>query len=126
MKVIYNGSREEYKGKVCDVIGGVEGIGDGYIYVQLDEFTKGFVDNEQLVLSNEEEETIIDPQDPINPSHYKQGIEVYDFIESHDMNFAQGNAIKYISRYKFKNGVEDLNKARWYLDKLIEETENRK
>ena len=57
--------------------------------------------------------------DAVNPSHYKQGIEVYDFIESHNMNFAQGNVVKYVSRYKFKGGLEDLKKAQWYLNKLI-------
>jgi len=34
--------------------------------------------------------------------------------------FAVGNVIKYISRYRKKNGLEDLRKSRWYLDKLIE------
>ena len=34
--------------------------------------------------------------------------------------YLQGNILKYIWRHKYKNGVEDLNKARWYLDRLIE------
>lgn len=55
-----------------------------------------------------------------HPTHYTQGIEVYDFIESHNMSFAQGNVIKYVSRYEHKNGLEDLKKAQWYLNKLIE------
>lgn len=55
-----------------------------------------------------------------NPKHYTAGgIECYDFIESWDMSFPQGNVIKYVTRYKLKGGVEDLKKARWYLDKLI-------
>lgn len=33
--------------------------------------------------------------------------------------FLKGNCIKYLTRYKFKNGIEDLNKAVWYLNKLI-------
>lgn len=61
-------------------------------------------------------------KDNINPSHYKQGnIEVIDFILDQKFNYLEGNVIKYISRYKYKNGLEDLNKARWYLDKLIGE-----
>jgi hypothetical protein len=36
------------------------------------------------------------------------------------MNYLEGNIIKYVSRYKNKNGIEDLNKAKWYLEKLIE------
>ena len=58
--------------------------------------------------------------DKLNPSYYKNGtIETYDFIESNDMNFAQGNIIKYVTRYKYKNGLEDLEKAEWYLVRLI-------
>ena len=40
------------------------------------------------------------------------------------MNYIEGNIIKYTTRYKFKNGIEDLKKAQWYLDKLIEEYQN--
>jgi len=62
--------------------------------------------------------------DNINqPSHYTKGIETYDYINSWNMSFTQGNIIKYVTRYQHKNGVEDLKKARWYLDKLIKETE---
>jgi chemotaxis regulatin CheY-phosphate phosphatase CheZ len=59
--------------------------------------------------------------DNINPNHYKQGnIEVIDFIIDQDFNYLEGNVIKYVSRYKFKNGVEDLKKAQWYLKELID------
>ena len=62
--------------------------------------------------------------DNINPKHYKQGkIEVIDFILDQKMNYLEGNIIKYISRYKLKNGIEDLKKSQWYLEKLIENTE---
>ena len=63
--------------------------------------------------------------DPINkPRHYNQGgIEVFDFIKSNNFNYAQGNVVKYVSRYRHKGTpVQDLLKARWYLNKLIEET----
>ena len=56
------------------------------------------------------------------PIHYNQGnIEVSDFIIDQNMNFLEGNIIKYVSRYKTKNGIEDLEKAQWYLKQLIEE-----
>jgi hypothetical protein len=59
--------------------------------------------------------------DPINsPAHYTQGIEAIDYILSWKMNYLEGNIIKYITRYKFKNGIEDLKKARWYIDRLID------
>ena len=67
-----------------------------------------------------------DDDDVINkPTHYNQGnIEVSDFILDQGMNFLEGNIVKYISRYKTKNGIEDLKKAQWYLKKLIEVNEN--
>ena len=60
----------------------------------------------------------------INPSHYKQGdIEVIDFILDQKMDYLTANIQKYISRWRFKDGVCDLKKARWFLDKLIEQQE---
>ena len=58
--------------------------------------------------------------DKINPPYYKKKIEVTDYIIEYDMNFLEGNIIKYVTRYKEKNGIEDLNKAKWYLEKLIQ------
>lgn len=57
----------------------------------------------------------------ISPSYYQKGsIEVTDYITSNEMSFIEGNIIKYVTRYKEKSGIQDLRKARWYLDKLIE------
>lgn len=60
-----------------------------------------------------------------SPAHYnKAGIETIDIIQSVTGDgfetYLQGNILKYICRYKYKNGVEDLEKARWYLNRLIE------
>lgn len=55
-----------------------------------------------------------------HPDHYNKGIETIDYIESWNMNFAQGNVVKYVSRYSMKGGLEDLKKAKWYLERLIE------
>lgn len=60
-----------------------------------------------------------------HPNHYLGKVEVIDYIED-KLSFDQfegylvGNVIKYMSRYQKKNGLEDLKKGRWYLDKLIE------
>ena len=62
--------------------------------------------------------------DNINPDYYRKGIETTDYIQSHSMNYLEGNIIKYVTRYKDKGGLEDLKKARWYLDKLIKQQEN--
>lgn len=62
--------------------------------------------------------------DAINPKHYNQGkIEVIDFIEDQQLGFHEGNVVKYVCRYKVKNGIEDLKKARWYLERLIKYVE---
>jgi len=63
-------------------------------------------------------------KDKINPEHYKKGgVEVIDFIAAvlqKDFDaYCIGNVLKYCSRWKNKNGVEDLKKAQWYLNKLI-------
>jgi len=58
----------------------------------------------------------------ISPDYYKKGnIEVTDFILDQSMSFLEGNVVKYLVRHKEKSGIDDLRKARWYLDKLIEE-----
>ena len=59
-----------------------------------------------------------------SPPHYNQaGIECIDAIRAAtDVGYEyylQGNIIKYLWRYRYKNGVEDLEKAQWYLEKLI-------
>ena len=64
-----------------------------------------------------------------HPDHYNSGkIEVIDFIKSLgiDEDFCIGNAIKYLSRYKHKGDpIEDLKKARWYIDYLIKQLEEK-
>ena len=71
--------------------------------------------------------------DNINPAHYTYGkYECIDVIQdiTKDLTgeeaFCIGNAIKYIWRFKHKNGIEDLTKAKWYLDRIInKDTENK-
>lgn len=57
--------------------------------------------------------------DKINPSYYRKKIEVSDFIDEYELNYFEGNVIKYVVRHKAKNGLEDLQKAKWYLERLI-------
>lgn len=67
-----------------------------------------------------------DKKDKINPSHYKKGgIETIAFIKAKMSDeqfkgYLLGNVFKYTSRFQDKNGLEDLRKAQWYLNKLIE------
>jgi hypothetical protein len=64
--------------------------------------------------------------DFINPNHYKQGgIECIEAIKAATgdgfISYVWGNVLKYLWRWPKKGGVDDLKKARWYLDRLIKE-----
>ena len=60
-----------------------------------------------------------------HPKHYNQGkIEVIDAIVDWELDFIEGNVVKYVARSKHKSSrVGDLKKARWYLDYLIKQLE---
>jgi hypothetical protein len=65
--------------------------------------------------------------DRVNPKHYKKGkVECIDAIEAATVGkkgieaVCVANVIKYLWRYEDKNGIEDCQKAKWYLDKLIQ------
>jgi hypothetical protein len=70
----------------------------------------------------------IKSNDPINPNHYKNGeIECIDAIKAATVNkkgiqaACTANVIKYLWRYESKNGLQDVEKAKWYLERLIKE-----
>lgn len=53
--------------------------------------------------------------------HYKKRkIQPWDYIVANDIGFLAGNVIKYVTRFEDKNGIQDLEKAKHYLEKLIE------
>ena len=57
----------------------------------------------------------------ISGTHYKtKAIQPWDYIAANNLGYFEGNVVKYVSRWKDKNGLDDLKKARHYLDKLIE------
>ena len=63
------------------------------------------------------------------PKHYGQGdieciIYIEDFLSDDEYTgYLRGNIAKYLHRWRYKNGVEDLRKARWYLEALIQQQE---
>ena len=68
----------------------------------------------------------------IHPIHYNQGgIECIEAIKAATVGkagieaFCVGNAIKYLFRYETKNGIEDVKKAAWYVNRLISELESK-
>ncbi len=64
--------------------------------------------------------------DPINPNHYKDGEiecidDIKDFLTREEyIGYLRGNIAKYMHRWRYKNGAQDLEKAEWYLKQLIE------
>ena len=76
----------------------------------------------------EQPQTSLSDTDKVNPPHYKKGsVECIDAIKAATVGksgfegYLVGNVIKYVFRYEDKGGVEDLRKASWYLNKLIDE-----
>ena len=69
--------------------------------------------------------------DPINPNHYQRdGMECIDAIEAAVQNlsgaeaYATGSAIKYLWRWKEKGGKDDLKKAKWFIQKMVDALED--
>lgn len=66
---------------------------------------------------------------PIDPGYYiGSDFQVIDVIEQFKLNHHEANIIKYVVRNRHKNPdnpVQDLKKARWYIDRLINQYENR-
>ena len=61
----------------------------------------------------------------VGGEHYvKMKIQPWDIIESNDLDYWEGNALKYLLRWRYKNGVEDLEKAKHYIDYLIQRRQN--
>ena len=84
----------------------------------------------ELALYDEDFERVQSTSDNVNsPSHYNQaGIECIDAIKASlgdgYQDYCKGNVMKYLWRYKYKNGIEDLKKAQWYLNSMVEDVEN--
>ena len=57
----------------------------------------------------------------VGGDHYsKLAIQPVEYINANKLTYLQGNVIKYVTRYKDKNGLQDLQKAKHYIDMLIE------
>ena len=59
--------------------------------------------------------------DPTDPKHYnKLKIQPRDYITANKLDYNEGNVVKYVSRWRNKNGLEDLLKAKHYIDMAID------
>ena len=59
------------------------------------------------------------------PDHYRTDIQPIEYIVANNMGFCEGNVIKYISRWEMKGGIDDLEKAKHYIEMLIEQENKR-
>lgn len=82
------------------------------------------IDSSNWIISTPEEDEAFDTlanKLQVGGSHYKdQAIQPWDYIASNGLGYLEGNIVKYVSRWQSKGGLEDLKKARHYLEKLIE------
>lgn len=77
---------------------------------------------EKLPPMQHQDDNLIAPVDAVAPRHYtKHAIQPIVFIMGNDLPFAEGCIVKYVSRWRDRGGVEDLQKARAYLDFLIKQ-----
>lgn len=116
-------SNKNAQGKIT----GMSSIVDNRVYIYVSDSTGGYtVDCPVYCITKiiEKKDSIL--EDIKKPVRYnKKGkLECWDVILDQEMDFLEGNVLKYLWRYKEKNGVEDLKKAKVYLEKLISEVEN--
>jgi hypothetical protein len=63
----------------------------------------------------------------VGGQHYKKlAIQPWDYVLANNLGYMEGSVIKYISRWREKNGLEDLEKCRHFLNKLIEHEQEKK
>ena len=89
----------------------------GYKDYSLDEYFASL--NKQL-----DDEPISVRSKQIAGTHYQKGIQPWDIISEWELDFWEGNVLKYLLRWKFKDGIQDLQKAKHYLEYLIERESN--
>lgn len=79
----------------------------------------GMMWQKQALINKAEENTALSSQ--VGGSHYKDlVIQPIEFIHANNIPFCEANAIKYLCRWRIKNGIQDLEKAKHYIDLLIE------
>lgn len=60
----------------------------------------------------------------MNEHYTRLRIQPFDIIKTNNLDYFEGNVIKYILRHRYKNGAEDLKKAKVYIDELLKEYED--
>lgn len=133
-RVVYTGKRACYSKELLGVHGTVlEATDEDDIRVEWDGYSSSgvysgnikLVEQSPMEIVNKYKETEPDREDPfrhqVGGGHYKtMKIQPVEFILANGLGFCEGNAIKYLCRYKQKNGIQDLRKAKHYVEMLIE------
>lgn len=135
MVTILYGRRAGEVGKVKDLFGHysyIVQVGFDEILAVENELAKTFswddVSRAIDEVMGDEEELLekLATNEQVGGDHYKgRAIQPIDYILANELDFCEGNVVKYVTRWRFKNGVEDLKKARQYLDFMIEEEESK-
>ena len=88
--------------------------------------TLGYSKTPELPITMEEDEMFNALEKQVAGSHYKDlPIQPVEYIHANAMGYLEGNVVKYVSRWRKKNGIADLEKAKHYIELLIElETRN--
>ena len=96
-------------------------------WVESDIYRRVYDDESGLKLPTHETKDVTDPLAyQVGGSHYNSmKIQPVQYIVANDIPYREANVIKYVSRHRTKNGIEDLKKARQYIDMLIHEYENK-
>ena len=129
LKNVYDKETAEFTDNYSCVFNAMDNKMLDKIYGWYKELDQATCENDEVNCCNKESNA-----DMVNhPSHYTQGgIECIDALKAATVSktgieaVCTANAIKYLWRYEEKNGIEDVKKARWYIDRLIKELEEKK
>ena len=128
LKNVYDKETAEFTNNYSCVFNAMDNKMLDKIYGWYKELDQATCENDEVNCCNKESNA-----DMVNhPFHYTQGgIECIDALKAATVSktgieaICTANAIKYLWRYEEKNGIEDVNKARWYIDRLIKELEEK-
>lgn len=128
LKNVYDKETAEFTDNYSCVFNAMDNKMLDKIYGWYKEIDQATCENDEVNCCNKESNA-----DMVNhPSHYTQGsIECIDALKAATVSktgieaVCTANAIKYLWRYEEKNGIEDVKKARWYIDRLIKELEEK-
>ena len=128
LKNVYDKETAEFTDKYSCVFNAMDNKMLDKIYGWYKELDQVTCENDEAEYCDKESNA-----DMVNhPSHYTQGgIECIDALKAATVSktgieaICTANAIKYLWRYEEKNGIEDVKKARWYIDRLIKELEEK-